>query len=144
MFRHYRGLGAVGYREFVVRSLRAFLDGALTLTANFPSTARVTLTRQADKNRFVLHLLYAPTISRGGQLKLSGGNVSRGAVIEVIEDLPPLRDVRVSLQLSNKIARVSCVPGGRELAFETVNGKTEIAVPQFHCHQMIELGLADS
>ena len=143
VFRHYRSLGAVGYREFVVRSLREFLDGALTLTTNLPSTARVTLTRQAAKNRLVLHLLYAPTVSRGGQLKLSGGNLSRGASIEVIEDLPPLRDVMISLKLDGRVSCVAGVPGGGKIAFETVEGTTEIVVPEFHCHQMIELRLAD-
>lgn len=143
VFRHYRGLGAVGYREFVVRSLRAFLGDALTLSTNLPSTARVTLTRLPDKSRFVLHLLYAPTVSRGGQLKLSGGNLSRGASIEVIEDLPPLQDVVVSLRLDQAVMGISCVPGGEKIDFQTHGGKTEIVVPEFHCHQMVEIRVED-
>ena len=52
--------------------------------------------------------------------------------------------MRVSLKLEKMVARVSRVPGVGELAFEAVKGRTEIAVPQFHCHQMIELEIADS
>lgn len=142
VFRHYRGLGAVAYREFVVRALREFLGDELTLTSNLPSTARISLSRQADKDRLVLHLLYAPTVSRGGQIKLSGGNVSRGAAIEVIEDLPPLHDVRITLKTGGSISGVTRVPEGVELAFREAGGRAEIVVPEFSCHQMIEVRLA--
>jgi hypothetical protein len=141
VFRHYRNLGAVGYREFVVRALRSFLGSGLSLTTNLPSTARVTLTEQTAQNRLVLHLLYAPTISRGGQMQLSGGNLTRGASIEVIEDLPPLREVRVSLNTGHSVSTVRSVPSGLEPYFRSKEGWIEITLPEFSCHQMLELQL---
>jgi hypothetical protein len=139
VFRHYRAYGAVAYREFVVRSLRKFLGEAISLATNLPSTARVTLTEQAGEKRHVLHLLYAPTVSRGGVMQLSGGNVSGGRSVEVIEDLPPLNDVEVTLRLPDEVRGARFVPSGEALDLVREGGKVILRVPRFSCHQMIQL-----
>ena len=140
VFRHYRSYGAVAYREFIVRAVRAFLGDAISLTTNLPSTARVSLTVQAAEKRHVLHLLYAPTVSRGGVMQLSGGNASGGRSVEVIEDLPELHDIEVSLRVASPVARVTVVPGGGDLKFRQEDGVLKLEVPPFACHQMIEIG----
>jgi len=137
VFRHYRSYGAVTYREFIVRSLRAFLGDEVTLETNLPSTARVTLTSQSAENRNVLHLLYAPTINRGGVMQLSGGNLSGGKSVEVIEDLPPLHDVVVTLRMPVKSAKL--VPGDGDVSIEQSDDRVTLRLPKFSCHQMIEL-----
>ena len=137
VFRNYRSYGAVAQREFVMRAIRAFLGNALTLATNLPSTARVTLTKQPKENRHVLHLLYAPTVSRGGVMQLSGGNVSGGKSVEVIEDLPPLHDIEVTLQLLVTSARL--VTQGGEILLKQSGDRVTLRVPVFSCHQMIEL-----
>jgi hypothetical protein len=139
VFRHYRAYGGVAYREFVVRAIRDFLGDALRLSTTLPSTARVTLTKQAADSRHILHLLYAPTISRGGAMQLSGGNVSAGRSIEVIEDLPELHDVQVELSRLSSVKSVRTVPAGEEVAFEIKDGKLLIPAPAFSCHQMFEI-----
>ncbi len=141
VFQNYRAYGAVAYREFVMRAVRSFLENDSTLSTNLPSTARVALTKltgQAEpKTRHILHLLYAPTISRGGAMQLSGGNVSAGRNIEVIEDLPPLHGVEVRLKLPVKTARL--VPKNCEIPVSHENGEAVIRVESFSCHEMIEL-----
>lgn len=132
VFRHYRTYGAVAHREFIVKAIRSFLGDALTLTTDLPSTARVALTAQAAEKRHVLHLLYAPAIHRGGNIKLLGG---KG--VEVIEELPPLHDVGVTLQLPVTSARL--VPQGGEIILEKSGDRVTLRVPVFSCHQMIEL-----
>lgn len=139
VFRHYRTYGAVAYREFIVRSLRWFLGDAISLSANLPSTARVTLTEQAAEKRHVLHLLYAPTVSRGGVVQLSGGNASGGRSVEVIEDLPPLTDVEVTVRLPREVRAARCVPSGETLDVVQEGKKLTLRLPRFSCHQMIEL-----
>jgi hypothetical protein len=127
----------VAYREFIVRALRSFLgEDGISLQTNLPSTARVSLTSQV--NRFVLHLLYAPTISRGGVIQLSGGNASGGRSIEVIEELPPLRDTAVHLRLPEKITKAVLVPYGTPVPFERQGGTVTVRIPEFFCHQMVE------
>ena len=137
VFRHYRAYGAVAYREFIVKAIRAFLGDTLTASANLPSTARLSLTWQPREKRHILHLLYAPTVSRGGVMQLSGGNVSGGKSVEVIEELPCLHDVEVTLQVPVRSAKL--VPQGGEVAIEKNGDRVTLRLPKFSCHQMIEL-----
>jgi hypothetical protein len=137
VFRNYRAYGAVAYREFIVKAIRALLGETLTLFTNLPSTARLSLTKQPKENRHILHLLYAPTVSRGGVMPLSGGNVSGGKSVEVIEDLPPLHDIGVTLQLPVKSARL--VPKGGDVTLKKSGDRVTLRVPVFSCHQMIEI-----
>ena len=138
VFRNYRAYGAVAYREFIVKAIRALLGDTLTLSTNIPSTARLNLTKQPKENRHILHLLYAPTVSRGGVMQLSAGNVSGGKSVEVIEDLPPLHDIDVTLQMPVKSARL--VPQGADISIEKSGDRVTLRLPKFSCHQMIELG----
>jgi hypothetical protein len=132
VFRHYRTYGAVANREFIARAIRSFLGEAVSLSTNLPSTARVALTSQPEEKRHVLHVLYAPAIHRGGNIQLLGG---KG--VEVIEDLPPLHDVEVTLQSSVTSARL--VPQGGEVTLEKSGDSVTLRVPVFSCHQMIEI-----
>jgi hypothetical protein len=137
VFRNYRSYGAVAQREFVMRAIRAFMGNSLTLSTNLPSTARITLMKRPHENRYVLHLLYAPTVSRGGVIQLSGGNVSGGQKVEVIEELPPLHDVEVQLRLPVRSAVL--VPQGGALPTKTLGDHISLCLPALSCHQMIEL-----
>jgi hypothetical protein len=139
VFRHYRAYGAVAYREFIVNAIRAFIGDASRVNTNLPSTARLSLTHQAAEKRHILHLLYAPTVSRGGVMQLSGGNASGGRSVEVIEDLPSLHDVEVTLQLPVKSAKL--VPQGGDIAIEKSGDRVTLRLPKFSCHQMIELAV---
>jgi hypothetical protein len=96
----------------------------------------VSLTSLWD--RFVLHLLYAPTISRGVVIQLSGGNASGGRSVEVIEELPPLHDTVVHLRLPEKITKAVLVPDGTPVPFERQGGTVTVRIPEFSCHQMVE------
>ena len=137
VFRHYRAYGAVAYREFIAKILRAFFGEALSASTNLPSTARLSLTEQPAEKRRMLHLLYAPTVSRGGMIQLSGGNSSGGKAVEVIEDLPSLHDVEVTLRLPVKSARL--VPQGEVIKLEKSGDRVTLRLPAFSCHQIIEL-----
>ena len=138
VFRHYRAYGAVVGREFIVRAIRAFMGNTLTLTTNLISTARLSLTNQPHEKRHILHLLYAPTISRGGIMQLSGGNVSGGKNVEVIEELPRLHDVEITLRLPASVQSARLVPQGDLLAFERDGDCLKLNLAGFSCHQMIE------
>lgn len=137
VFRHYRAYGAVAYREFVVRAIRAFLGDALTLGTNLPSTARITLTAQPAENRHILLLLYAPTIARGGGKPPADGAVATGRSVEVIEDLPDIHNTEVSVQFPEAIAGARLEPAGEALSFTLKDGRLHLRIPRFACHQMI-------
>ena len=137
VFRHYRAYGAVAYREFIAKTLHSFLEKTLSVRTNLPSTARLSLTEQPAEKRHVLHLLYAPAVSRGGVMQLSGGNSSGGKTVEVIEDLPPLHNIEVTLRVPAKSARL--VPKGEAVTLEKYCNCVTLRLNTFSCHQIIEL-----
>jgi hypothetical protein len=139
VFSIYRAYGAVAVKGYVAAVLHRILSEPTVALTNFPSTARVTLTRQEESKRWVLHLLYANTIARGGQMRLSGGTVATNAAIEVIEELLPLRDVQVTLRLPAAVRSVTVEPDGTSVSFDSGDGVIKFTAPEFSCHQMIVL-----
>ena len=141
VFTLYRAYGQVALRQVIGRTLRRLLgaDESLTLTG-LPSTGRVTLTRQADKDRSILHLLYANTVNRGGATELHGGNLAgKQASYEVIEELTPLTDIEVELRLGKPVTGVTLEPEGEPLPCEQADGVLKLRVPRLQCHQMVVL-----
>jgi hypothetical protein len=65
--------------------------------------------------------------------------VKRGQGIEVIEDLPELRDVRVSVRVPGTVRRVTLEPQGREVPFRAEGGRVTFVVERLVCHQMAVL-----
>lgn len=139
VFTVYRSYGQVLLKEFIVKALRRFIGAELLIDVSLPSQGRVTLMTQPEKKRHVLHLLYANTILRGGEVALSGGTVSGRSALEVIEELNPTGPVRVSLKLNTPVRSVRLVPAETELPFRETGGRIEFEVPSFTCHQMVEL-----
>ncbi len=141
VFSIYRGFGQVALRQYIGKGIRLLLgsDARLGL-GNFPSTARVTLMHQAQEKRYVLHLLNAQTINRGGKSELHGGNLAgMQQSYEVIEDLLPLCDVEVALKLDKPIKAVRFEPEGKGLDYQQTDDSIQIKVPHLGHHQMVVL-----
>ena len=91
-----------------------------------PSTLLVTLNEQAQQQRRIMHLLhYIPE--------------RRGHDLDVIEDVIPLYNVKISLRADNGATAVTCVPEGETLDFQVRDGRVEFVVPRILGHQMIEI-----
>ena len=95
-YRH----GAKVHRD-LFRALLDRLHRSPLAEAALPSAGRISLLLQADRRRYVLHLLYGSPILRGR--------------CHVIEDLPRMTDVRVRLRLPEAVKRLRLVPDGVEL-----------------------------
>jgi hypothetical protein len=139
VFSIYRGWGAVAMAEYIRDAVALILGADASIGSNLPSTARVSLREQAAESRYVLHLLYANTIARGGALSLAGGTVSSRGNIEVVEELLPLRDTAVVLRLDKPVKNVILQPQGVGLPFTQEDGEIHLALDEFTCHQMIVL-----
>ena len=139
LFSLYRGVGSVVCKDYVVNIIKILL-GESKIRTNLPSTARITMMHQLAEKRYLVHLLYANTINRGGPMKLESGTVSgESRSVEVIEDLVPLHDTEIKIITNKKINRVVLQPQGVELEFHpTVNG-IEFCIDKFSCHQIVEL-----
>ncbi len=140
VFSIYRAYGEVALKEYIMKAIRRFLGDEMQLNlCGLPSQGRVTLMKQKKESRYVLHLLYANTILRGGVVNLSGGTTTGRAAIEVIEDLNPTGPVEVRLNMPETIRSVRRVPEGKPLNFSYRDGKLSFEVPEFSCHSMVEL-----
>ena len=92
----------------------------VNVKTELPSAGRVSLLHQADKKRYVVHLLYGPPIKRGR--------------CEVIEDLPFLYNVPVEVDLPQKIKKVYSIPDMKELVMTKKGGNILVTVLEFQCH----------
>ena len=111
--------GARLHRDLFKNALDLIFDKPLVQT-ELPSAGRVSLLHQADKNRYVAHLLYGPPIQRG--------------MCEVIEDLPFLYDVPVAINVPEKIKRAMLIPDMINLEMTKKDGKLAVIIPKFQCH----------
>ncbi|MGI5867895.1 MAG: alpha-amylase family protein [Kiritimatiellia bacterium] len=133
VFTLYHAMGAVAIRDYVVKTMRLLLGEDRVTVEGLPSTGRVTLMEQSAEARCVLHLLYANTVLRGG-------NIRGCTPVEVIEELVPLADIRVTVRPPRPVTAVRLAPEGTALAFETLpDGAIRFTVPTLLCHQMVEL-----
>ena len=117
--RMYYQHGAKVHRQLFAHALRLLHANPMT-TAELPSSGRISLLHQPEQNRYVLHLLYASPLQRGRCL--------------VIEDLPELRDVKVSLRLPERVRSLRLVPDGGELPLERNADRVCTSIPAFSCH----------
>jgi len=137
IFSRYRLYGQPLYRDFVAAALRHLLGPLWPVTTGLPTDGRINVLEQAVERRYVVHLLYAPKSLRGWTDKRG-----RQLPVELIEDLLPLRDVRVKVRLPRRIRAARLVPENVPLPFSQNEGAVEFTVPEFLCHQMIELSYA--
>jgi len=91
-----------------------------------PSTLLTAINAQTRKDRWVLHLLhYIPE--------------RRGQEFDVIEDVIPLYNIRVSIRVPRTIRQVTCVPDRQALPWTIKNERLEFTVPEINGHQMVEV-----
>ena len=137
VFSWYRGWGAVAVKEYVIKAINKLLSDDRQIISDLPSTARATLMHQKKENRTILHLLYANTVLRGGNMNFSGGNIKSKGAVEVIEDLNTLHDISLNVLLDKKPVKVVSEPDGREIKFNYVGNRATFTLDKLNCHSMI-------
>jgi len=136
LFTRYARYGQPLYRDFFFAALSHLLGKQLPVSTSLPTDGRFNLLEQKKQKRFVAHLLYAPK-SRRGSTDIAGQGTHKP--IEIIEDLVPLHNVRVTVRLPRKIRSARLVPTGESLAFSQSGGAVTFTVPEFVAHQMVEM-----
>ncbi len=135
IFRAYRELGQPLYRD-LVRDALAQLRGAKQVETSLPTTGRVSLMKQDEQNRYILHLLHAIPVKRGAD---SSQWATGTWAVEVIEDLHPVHDVQVTVRVPEAVKSARLVPEGRALELKVEGGAAHFAIDKLECHAMIEL-----
>jgi hypothetical protein len=124
VFQDYGENGSLHLRNLVTWCLDRLLD-TRTVETTLPSKGIATFMRQPGMSRRVLHLLYGVPVKRGR--------------VEVIEDLPSLHNVGVTVRVDSRPTRVYLAPQETDLAFTYDDGAVRATVPVFSCHQMVVL-----
>lgn len=117
------------YFEFGARLHRDVFSNALEmihqpmLKVDMPSAARVSLLHQPEYNRYVAHLLYAIPIKRGS--------------VHVIEDIVPLYNIPLSVQLPKEIKRAYSVPDMKSIKIRKKGKSYEVTIEKMKMHRAI-------
>ena len=130
IFRMYHAMGQPLYK-YLVRGLLARLLPDPVIVSDMPSSARATLTRQANERRHILHLLYGAPQVRGKQVPTGDGGYR---VMEMIEDIPTLGSITASVRLPQSPTRVYDALTGQEIAFRVDGQRVEVTVPSLRIH----------
>ncbi len=137
VFGLYAGYGNVALKQYVAHAIMAFAGEDLSVHTNLPSQGRMTLMKQEEERRYILHLLYVNTINRGSRMEMSGGNVRNTSTIEVIEELNPAENVIASVKLPETVRKITLEPQGAELPVRLKDGRYEVRLDRLVCHQMV-------
>jgi hypothetical protein len=127
VFSTYAQHSMLFHRDLVLRALDRLMPDPL-VTVNGPSTLQANVTAQDGEKRIVLHLLhYIPE--------------RRGRRLDIVEDVIPLFDLKVSMALEGS-PKVTLVPQGTELDTRLESGKLTFNVPRVDGHQMVAIDYA--
>lgn len=124
VFSEYADKGALILKRMVTYALDTLLGNEKTLSTTLGAQGVTTLMKQ--ENRYVHHLLYVSPVKRGQN-------------IEVVEDIVPVYDTKVTLKLPNPIKRVYLAPQNQDIPFTQENGVVTYTVEKIDCHQMVVL-----
>ena len=124
IFEQYSQYAPAWVKRLFLHGLGLLLDQPL-LRHDGPSTLLATVTEQAAHDRWIVHLLhYIPQ--------------RRASELEIIEDVIPLYQVKVSLNAPRPVRRVTRVPAQSDpLETWTAGGRLEFVVPKVDGHQML-------
>ncbi len=118
----YAGYGVTYHRRYFKWLLQKLYHGD-PVEVDMPSQGRIHFVKREEQRQYVLHLLYASPVQRGG--------------VSVLEDFPTLRNVRVKLNVPEAVEKVLLIPQNRELPFEEAGEDCSITVPEVTGHQMV-------
>lgn len=125
IFSQYADNAPLWCKQLVANAIAALMPAEL-VQADAPSSLLVALNEQPALRRHVLHVLhYIPE--------------RRGREFDVIEDVIPLHDVKLSVRLDKAPKSVKLQPSGEALAFDYVDGRAEFTLTRLDGHALVEL-----
>ncbi len=123
IFNEYAEIGDISAKLMTHKLIDKLLGDKKTLITSLPAQGVVTLMEQKDKNRFICHLLYASPVKRGKNT-------------EIIEDIIPLYDVKVSVKTEKIPQKVYLAPTKTEIPFDFDGERISFAVSRLENHAM--------
>lgn len=132
IFSMYHYVGQPIYK-YLVRELIDALVGAPVAHTNLPSAGRVSVADQPGEDRTVVHLLFGGPQIRGRHAPDSFAP----RAMEMIEDIPVLADIHVSLDSAREPVRVYDALDGTTLDHRFADGRITFTIDRLHIHAAI-------
>lgn len=120
IFKAYAKSGDFHLKELVVYIMNCLMNGEYSVESSVPDRGVTTLLQKDGMK--IVNLLFAHTTVRGENT-------------EVIEDVVPIYDVKVSVKC-DKPESVFSVQDNKEIPFTYENGRVYFVVPKVYIHQM--------
>lgn len=122
IFGDYRTNGSLIVKEILLYTIDALLGEDKSLITDLASGGVVTMAKQGGKT--ICHMLYAAPVKRG-----SG--------IEVIEDIMPVYNVKLSVKCSGAVNSVYSATTGKEIDFTLESGRVNAVISKIDNHEII-------
>jgi len=126
VFSEYAEKGSLILKRIIQYALDRLLGDNKTLKTNLGAQGVATLMEQKQQQRYINHLLYAVPVKRGNG-------------VEVIEDITPIYNIEVTLNVPQTIHKVYLAPQKEDITYTQENGTISFTVNKLDCHQMIVL-----
>ncbi|MFW5995383.1 MAG: beta-galactosidase trimerization domain-containing protein, partial [Spirochaetia bacterium] len=135
IFAAYARSGQPLYRDLLRDSVHLLVERPV-VEVKMPSAARVSLMKQDDPKRLLLHLLYAQPQLRGRGHTMTNGNTLD---VEVIEDPVPLHSVQCSVAVDDAPSRVYHASSGKNIEYEYSDGYVRFNVEEVYIHELLAI-----
>ena len=119
----YRRFGSVYHRNYFINAFKELYSDGIVNIEGLGSLGRYTMIKQADKSRYCLNMTYACPSKRG--------------IAEIIEDIPARYNIKVTLNVPERIKNVYIGLNGEKLDFCSNGKKTTFIVPELDCHTSV-------
>lgn len=119
----YNTIGSLYQKRYFMLALEQLFTGGAFRVEGMGSMGRATMIRQ--EGRYCMNLLYVSPVKRG--------------CAEIIEDVMPVYDIRITLDVPRTITRAWLPLTGQELPLTEQDGKQTLVLPKLECHETIVL-----
>lgn len=119
----YMEFGSLYHKRYFMLALGRIFGGGAFKVSGLGSQGRCTMIKQEDKNRYCFNMVYAIPVKRG--------------CAEIIEDIMPVYNIEIVLNVKEKITKAYNGVTGEELKLEKKDGKQMVVVPKLKCHASI-------
>ena len=121
----YNTYGSLYHKRYFMLALKQLNTGGAFEVSGMGSMGKASMIHQTQQNRYCLNLLYASPIRKG--------------CAEIIEDIMPVYNIAVTLDIPQKIKKVYLPLTGETLVVTETKGAQTFILPKLDCHASIVL-----
>ena len=123
MAKLYFEMGSIYQKRYLMMAINLLNPKKAFETEGLGSMGRASMIHQKEQNRYCLNMTYATPIRRGAA--------------EIIEDIADIYNVKIAIDVKEKIKKAYLGITGEALEITMEDGKQTVTVPKFNCHASV-------